>query len=145
MRIASSAASTPTSDANSLAMPACIATLSPLSASDAAHQTSRRAAWIFGGHVGELDLDRLEVADRLTERVTLARVLQRLVVGALRVAERAGRDVDAAGLERAEHLLQALALDAADEVLDRDAHVDERDLAGLGALVAELREVLADR
>ena len=86
----------------------------------------------------------LEVADRLAERVTLARVLQRLVVRALRVADRAGRDVDAAGLERAEHLLQALALDAADQVLDRDAHVDERDLAGLGALVAELREVLAD-
>ena len=42
-------------------------------------------------HVGELELDRLELGDRLAERLALLGVRQRLVVGALRDADRRGR------------------------------------------------------
>ena len=49
------------------------------------------------------------------------------------------RPVSSAG----QRLLQAAALDAAEQVLHGHAHVVEDDLARLGALVAELGDVLA--
>src|SRR5581483_9246980 len=64
--------------------------------------------------------------------------------GGLRDPDRARRDVDAPDLEARHDVLEALAL-LADEVRGRDRKVLERDLGRLDALVAELREVAADR
>jgi hypothetical protein len=53
----------------------------------------------LGGHVGELELDSLEFADRMPECGPLARVAERLFVGGLGDADGAGRNVDPAGLQ----------------------------------------------
>ena len=75
----------PASEANSLAMPASRSERSPASFSRAARSVSRRAASTCGGHVGELELDRLVLCDRLAEGLALLRVAQR------RARARAGR------------------------------------------------------
>ena len=59
-------------------------------------------------HVGELELDRLVVADRLAEGDALLGVLQGQLEGPHGRAEAAGRDVDAAGLDAGHHLVEAL-------------------------------------
>ena len=66
-------------------------------------------AWISGGHVGELEADALEAADRLAELLADAGVLERLLVRAFRDAERQGRDADASGVERLQEVDEALA------------------------------------
>src|SRR5439155_15371143 len=54
----------------------------------------------LGRHVGELPLDRLELADPTAEGVPLLRVLARDVVAGLRDADRLRGDADPAAVER---------------------------------------------
>src|SRR4051794_20850359 len=61
------------------------------------------------GHVGELELDRLVLGDRLAERLALLAVAQTELQRALRDPDAAGRDVDAADLQCVHHLAEALA------------------------------------
>src|SRR3954452_4999793 len=96
-----------------------------------------------GLHVGELELDALEVVDRLAERDPLLGVLVRVVGRALGDADRLRRGAQARALEHGERHRQALALDA-DEVLVRHAHVLEDRGAGRRALDAELVLELGD-
>ena len=66
-------------------------------------------------HLGELELDRLMLGDRLAEGLAQLRVAHRFVERRLGDAAAARRDVDAAELEPAERRLQAAALRAADQ------------------------------
>src|ERR1700710_472 len=98
----------------------------------------------LGRHVGELELDRLVLGDRLAEGLALLRVAQGELEGALGDTDTAGGDVDAADLERVHHLAEALAdagLLAAEDALGRAlvAVVDE--LGRLDALVAHLLDL----
>src|SRR6476620_4929238 len=93
----------------------------------------------LGGHVGELEMDRLVLGDRLAEGLALLAVAEGELEGPLGDADAAGGDVDAADLERIHHLHEALAdsgLLAAEHALGRAlvAVVDE--LGRLDALVA---------
>src|SRR5436190_15000755 len=63
----------------------------------------------LGRHVGELELDRLVLGDRLAEGLALLAVAQRQLQGTLGDADAAGGDVDPANLERVHHLHEALA------------------------------------
>src|SRR6476661_7204028 len=98
----------------------------------------------LGGHVGELELDRLVGGDRLAEGLALLAVAEGQLQGALGDADAAGGDVDATDLERVHHLHEAGAdagLLAAENALGRAlvAVVDE--LGGLDALVAHLLDL----
>src|SRR5436309_680538 len=59
-----------------------------------------------GRHVGELQLDRLVLADRLAEGGPLLRIVDRVLERGLRDADGTGRDVDPPDLEPGEHLLE---------------------------------------
>ncbi len=59
-------------------------------------------------HVGQLELDRLMLGDRLAECPALLGVLEGQLQRALGEADAAGGDVDAAELERVHHLAEAL-------------------------------------
>ena len=61
-------------------------------------------------HVGELELQRLEIRDALAEGLALARVGERLVERRLRAAERAGADIEPAAVEPGHGDLEADAL-----------------------------------
>src|SRR5581483_4274466 len=61
-----------------------------------------------GRHVGQHELDRLEVDDRLSEGGPLPAVSQRLLHGRLREPHRLGADADPALVERAHGLLEPL-------------------------------------
>src|SRR5215210_1080848 len=63
----------------------------------------------LGGHVGELELDRLVLRDRLAEGLALLGVAQRQLERALRDAHSAGGHVHPPDLERIHHLREALA------------------------------------
>ena len=89
----------------------------PRRTASAAQYAISRAACTWVAIVGELELDRLELGDRLAERLALLGVRQRLVVRPLRDADRAGGDVDPAPLQRGQHLLHAAALDAAEQLV----------------------------
>src|SRR4051794_20773423 len=80
-------------------------------------------------HVGELELGRLVLPDRLSEGAALLRVAKRHLERAFGDAGAARSDVDAAELEPAGGLHEALALDAAEQVLLRNAVVVEAQLA----------------
>jgi hypothetical protein len=80
-------------------------------------------------HVGELELDRLELVDGLPELLALARVGGRVVGGALGDADGLSGDAEARVVERAQRDGEALAL-GADEVLGGHADVLEHRLAG---------------
>ena len=60
-------------------------------------------------HVGELELDRLQLGELPAERLAPAGVRHRELVGAPRGADRAGRDVHAPDLDARHHLLEAAA------------------------------------
>ena len=94
-------------------------------------------------HVGEHELQALELADGLAELLALLDVAQRVVQRALRDADRLGADGDAGVVEGAQRDLQALAL-GAHEPVGRDARVGEVQLAGRAALDAELALGLAE-
>ena len=93
-------------------------------------------------HLREHQLDRLVLADRLAERLALARVGERVVERRLRDADPARRDVDAADLDPAHEVLEALAdaVLAAEDARRRRAEPVEDELGRLDALVAELGE-----
>src|SRR5436190_8746732 len=95
-------------------------------------------------HVGELQLDRLVLPDRLAESAALLRVAKRHLERALGDAGAARGDVDAAELEAAGSLHEALALDAAEQVLLRHAVVVEAQLAGVDGAVAHLLQLAVD-
>ncbi len=95
-------------------------------------------------HVGEHELDRLQVGDRLAEGLALARELQRVRHRAFRQAQAARADDGAAGVEREHRVVEALALGAADEVLARDAAVLEDDVGRRDAADAHLAVLSRD-
>src|SRR6185437_4483311 len=79
-------------------------------------------------HVRELQLDRLMIADRLAEGLATLGVARRERERALRDADPPRRDVDAAELEPARGLVEALAFPLADQIVRRDAIVLEDEL-----------------
>jgi hypothetical protein len=101
----------------------------------------------LGGHVGELELDRLVLGDRLAERLALLRVAEPELERALGDADAAGGDVDPADLERVHHLREALVepgLLAAEDHLGGAAVAVEHELGRLDALVAHLLDLGRD-
>src|SRR3954447_1290469 len=101
----------------------------------------------LGRHVGELELDRLVLGDRLAEGLPFLAIAEGQLEGALADADAAGGDVDPADLERVHHLHEALAdsrVLAAEDALGRAlvAVVDE--LGRLDALVAHLLDLGRD-
>ena len=95
-------------------------------------------------HVGDLELDRLEVGDGLAERDALVGVADREIQRALRDAERLRRDADAAAVERGHGDGEALAL-FVEHVLRRDLKALEEQLGRARAVDAHLLFDLADR
>src|SRR5690606_36897019 len=87
-------------------------------------------------HVRYLGLDHLEAADRLAERLALARVVERGLVRRARKPDRLRCDADAARIEHAHRDLEALAL-FTDLVVRGNAAVAELDLAGCRCADAE--------
>ena len=85
-------------------------------------------------HVGELR--------RYVDRA--GGVAERVLVCGLRDAHRPRGDVEPPGLEPAHHVLEAAALDAADEVRGRHDDVLEEELRRVDPLVTELRDGLHD-
>ena len=73
----------------------------------------------LGGHVGQLEGDRLVAGDRFAERVALQRVLERVLVRGAGDAQRTGADARAGRLERLQHADAAAAALAAEQVLGR--------------------------
>ena len=84
--------------------------------------------------------------DRLAEGLALLRVLDRVFERGPRDAQAAGGDVEPLGFEPGHHLLESLALAAADQVRARAPRKSWKvQLAGLDGLVAHLVDVAADR
>ena len=69
----------------------------------------------LGGHVGELELDRLVLRDGLAEGAALLRVTYGILEGGLRHTDGAGGDIDASDLQAAHGMLKALAFLAAQQ------------------------------
>src|SRR6476646_7260523 len=90
-----------------------------------------------GLHVGELELDRLQLVDRLAEGDPLGGVAVGVVGRALGDPDRLGGGAEAGALQGAEGDGEALTL-LADQVLVRDADVGEGRRAGRRALDPEL-------
>ena len=80
-------------------------------------------------HVGEHELDALEVGDPLAELLALLDVVEGDVEGALGEPDGLRADGDPGVVQGAEGDLQALAR-RADDPVARDAHVVEVELAG---------------
>ena len=95
-------------------------------------------------HVGEQELQSLEVGDRLAELLPLLGVGQRVVDRALRDADGLGGDGDPGVVEGAHRGLEAGAL-LADHPVGGDPDLVEVDLAGGAALDAELLLRRAER
>src|SRR5688572_31693480 len=90
----------------------------------------RAARLDLGCHVGERELDGLELRDRLAELLTLLRVRVREVVRPLREADAHRRDRDATPVEDLEELLEACAA-RPQQIALRHGDVLERELAGV--------------
>src|SRR5262249_26117239 len=131
------------SEAKYLAMPASMSQRSPRSKAAAASSVRRRAARARC-HLAELERDRLVLGNRLAEGATHLRVLRRHPQRAFGNAGAARGDVDAAELEPAGRLVEALAFHFADQVIGADAVILEDQLGGIDRLVAELLELLPD-
>src|SRR6476646_6102382 len=102
----------------------------------------------LGRHVGELELDRLVLGDRLAEGLALLAVAEGQLERPLGDADAAGGDVDAADLERVHHLHEALAdagLLAAEHPLGRAAVAVVDQLGRLAPLVSHLLDLRRDR
>ena len=80
-------------------------------------------------HIAELQLDRLVFADRLAEGLAHLGVFGRQRERTLGYADAPRGDVDAAEFEAAGRLVEALAFDAADQVVRRNAVVVEYEFA----------------
>src|SRR3989454_1043341 len=90
-----------------------------------------------GRHVGQHPADHLVLADRHAERLALARVPDRPLVGAGRDADRLRGDADAPAVEGGQRDVKAPAL-LADPVGGGDAAGIEDQLGGVGGADAEL-------
>ena len=90
-----------------------------------------------GAHFGDHLLDQLVLADLLAKRLALVGVLERRIEARLGEAHRAGRNREAALVDRAHRDREALAF-LADAVLGGHANVVEVDLAGIAGMDAEL-------
>ena len=106
------------------------------------HEQARR--FVLHRHLGEHELDRLELADRLPERLALERVLRALLERAPHDSGRACRDPRARAIERLHRDLEALAL-LADQVRLRQLDVLIDDVAGVRGALAHLVFLAADR
>src|SRR6185295_7601512 len=95
-------------------------------------------------HLAELERNRLMLGDRLAESPTNLRVFARKPQRAFGDADAASRHIDAAERQPACRLIEALALDLADQVIGRDAIVFENQLGGIDRLVAELFQLPPD-
>src|SRR5438132_7317908 len=91
-------------------------------------------------HVGQHELDRLQLGDRAAEGGALLRVGERVLERGAADAEAPGGDAGAAAGEQAERLLEALVL-LADEILRRHAHVLEDDLRRVARAQPELLDL----
>jgi hypothetical protein len=78
----------------------------------------------LGSEIGELGPDRLELRDRLTERVTLLRAGERLIERALGKPDAHRGDADAADVEHGQELLQGMTA-SPEQALLRDAAIGE--------------------
>src|SRR6185437_6518902 len=87
--------------------------------------------------VGKLELDALELRDRLAELLARGRVLQREIEGALRETERKRRDADAPGVERAHEVDEPRSF-VAQPVLRRHLDILEQKLPRVGRPPAKL-------
>ena len=108
--MASSVTSAQVSEANSLAMPASRSQRSPVSFLSAAWRVEQAGRLDLRRHVGQLELDRLVLADRLAEGLALLRVADRRLERGAGDADGARGDVDAADLEAVEDVLHAVSL-----------------------------------
>src|SRR4051812_44212899 len=95
-------------------------------------------------HVGDHELDPLEVGDALTELLALLDVGDRLVERALRDPDGLRADGDARVVEGAQGDLEPVA-DLADDAVAGQADIVEVQLAGRAALDPELALLLAER
>ena len=102
----------------------------------------------LGGHVGQLELNRLETSDRPAELPPLLRVRERELVGAARQPEGECRDRDPSAVEDLEELPEALA-PGTQQVILRNGAVRKRQDAGVRGVPAELshrrRDLVAGR
>ena len=101
----------------------------PASLSRAAWRYVARARSTSARHVGEQELQSLELADRLAELLALPGVAHRVRERCLGDAGADGRDAEASGVERGEGDPHAVAL-VADPVRDRDQGSVEEHLGG---------------
>src|SRR5713101_1651071 len=97
-----------------------------------------------GRHVGQLELRRLEVGQRLAELLALDHVARRRLQAGARAAQRAGADIDASAVEPGHGDLEAVAL-RPQAVGDRHLAVLEHHRASRLAVPAELLLLLAER
>ena len=97
----------------------------------------------LGGHLGERELDGLEIRDRFAELLALLGIGGGVRPCALGEAEHLRADADAAFVEGLDGDLVAFA-GLAEHVLGRDVAILEDDLAGRGGANAELVFFLAD-
>jgi hypothetical protein len=98
----------------------------------------------LGRDVGELELDRLELRDRLTELDALLGVVRREVEHGLGQAQGQRRDGDAADLERAEELRETH-VGVTDQVVVRHPHVVEGELARVEAAPTDAAQLRPHR
>ena len=98
---------------------------------------SRRGGFDFGGHVGELPLDRLEIADGFAELLALLGIIQRGFVGALGHAERQSGDGDAAAVEHAHGVDESVAF-FAQQIFGGNHAVFEDQFRGVAGAQAQL-------
>ena len=95
----------------------------------------------LGRHVGQHYLHALVFSDGLAEGLALLGVSRGFFQRGPRHTEAAGGNIDAAQLQPAHYLVEPLALLAADQIPAGYAVVLEGQLAGIHALVAQLRYV----
>ena len=96
----------------------------------------------LGGDVGQLELDRLELRDRLAELHPLAGVVGGQVEHGLGQAERQGGDRDPPDLKRAQELAEPHGR-ITDQVIVGDPDVVEEQLAGVEAPPADAAHLRA--
>src|SRR5665213_645737 len=107
----------------------------------AMHHEPRRVE--LGRHVGEAELERLELGERLAELLALDEMALRRFEAGARAAERAGADVDAAAIEPHHRDLEAHAF-AAQQIGSMHAAILEDHHGGRLAVPAELLLLLAE-
>src|SRR5262249_14991481 len=108
---------------------------------DVVHELAR--GFDLGRHLGDLEPDRLEVANRMTEGDAFLRVADRIFKAAARKPDRSRRGVHARDLEAAERRTEGLSFAAAfalatEERISRQPQIVEMKFPGLPSEVADL-------